>query len=154
MLEQGDAERERNLELAEQVRGNFESRSVTRHPSAEAMRLRLEKGRPYPRRQTVDERKELERTRGVAERQRRLERVDDSVLHALEIGAEGGHSRDRGNTVGERLGEASFCPVQRGSRSEVRASILDVGRADDPGEERQDPTGLVELAAFDMDVDA
>src|SRR3954451_9034591 len=154
MLEQGDAERERNLELTEEARGKLQARRITRHPSAEAMRLRLEKGWPYPRRQTVDERKELVRTRGVAERQRRLERVDDSVLHALEIGAEGGRSLDRASAVGERLGEASFCPVQRGSRSEVRASILDVGRAVEPREEREDAAGLFELAAFDMDVDA
>src|SRR3954451_4938273 len=153
MLEQGDAERERNLELTEEARGKLQARRITRHPSAEAMRLRLEKGWPYPRRQTVDERKELVRTRGVAERQRRLERVDDSVLHALEIGAEGGRSLDRGDTVGERLREASFCPPQRGVRSQVRASILDVGRVREPREERQDPTGLVELAPLHVDVD-
>src|SRR4051794_36456644 len=53
VLEQRDAEHEWDLELAEETHGELEAGGLTRHAGAEAMRLRLEIGRPRPRRQTV-----------------------------------------------------------------------------------------------------
>ena len=85
MLEQRDGERERHLEVAEELRRGLEAVGVLRHPGTEAARLSLEERRPPARGETVDEVQQLLRLPAVSEGQRRLDRVDDAVLHGLEM---------------------------------------------------------------------
>src|SRR5581483_12327715 len=85
VLEQRDGEPERDAQRAEARSRVRETPGVAGLPGAETDRVRVEEGRANARRESIEEPEELVRPRRVAESERRLERLDDAVLHALEV---------------------------------------------------------------------
>ena len=153
MLEQRDREVEGQPELAEQPA------AASYPPPSCASRARKRRacasryGGRVPGRNGLDRAEQLLDLGRLAERKRRLEGLDESLLARLGGDAERAPGLDRRLGVGERLPDLSFGAAQRGPRAQVGGALLEVDGMLDTREHLEEATGAVELAALDVDLD-